>query len=148
MRARSSVPGGRAKATSVSSTSYGAEMSNVTLIAVRSPGRMWPGGSVLGQAEPALADAVALDLARAPRDCVLSRAHHAVVPAHAVGHVLARLVQQHAGAEELAREVRDAHAELGAEELQDGALRPRGLAAELPGQVAVARVPERGGVDG
>src|SRR4029450_3512397 len=80
---------------------------------------------VLWQTQYPLANDAALDLAGAARDGVLPRAQHAVVPAPAVRHLLARPVQERVRAEQLAREVGDAHAQLGAEELQDGALGPR-----------------------
>src|SRR6266404_4387046 len=95
---------------------------------------------VLWQAEHALADDVALDLTGAARDGVLPRAQDAVVPARAVGDLLARPVHERVRAKQLAHEVRDAHPQLRAEELEDGALGPGRLTAELPGQVAHARV--------
>src|SRR3990170_3159192 len=103
--------------------------------------------SVLRQTQHALADDVALNLARAPRDGVLTRADDTIVPARGVGHGRARPVDQHAGAQQLAGEVRDAHAELGAEQLENGALGPGRLAAELARYVAQPRVPKARGVD-
>src|SRR5262245_61772789 len=102
---------------------------------------------VLGEAEDALADDVALNLAGAARDGVLPGADDAVVPAGVVGHGGAGLVDQHARAQELAREVGDAGAQLGAEELEDGALGSRRLPAQLARDVAQPRVAETRGLD-
>src|SRR6266850_4943020 len=66
--------------------------------------------ATLGQAEDALADDVALDLARPRGDRVLTGGEHAVEPAWGVGHQLGALVHQRVHAEELARRIRDAHA--------------------------------------
>src|SRR5260370_41023807 len=95
---------------------------------------------VLWQAEHALADDVALDLAGAARDGVLPRAQDAVVPARAVRDLLARPVHERVGAQQLAPEARDAHPQLRAEQLQGGPLGPPPLAAEPPGQVPPAPV--------
>src|SRR2546427_1290455 len=103
--------------------------------------------SVLGETQHPLADDVALDLARAARDRVLPGADHTVVPARGVRDVVARLVHEHARPQQLAGEVRDAHAQLRAEQLEDGPLGAGRLAAELPRQVPQPRVLERGGLD-
>src|SRR5262245_60866323 len=99
--------------------------------------------SILRQAEHALADDVALDLAGATRDGVLSRAHHAIVPARRVGDVVARPVDEDAGPEEIPREVGDADPQLGAEQLENRALGSRWLAAKLAREVPKPRVLER-----
>src|SRR6185295_7492049 len=69
----------------------------------------------------ALAEDVALDLARPCGDRVLPRGHQPVEPAGRVGHQLGALVDEGVHAEQLAGGVRDAHAQLGAGELEDRA---------------------------
>src|SRR5438477_4527072 len=101
----------------------------------------------LRQAQHALAQDVALDIAGAGRDRVLPGGHDAVEPARRVGHDLGAHVDQCVHAEQLAGRIGDAHADLGARELQDRALRPRWLAADLAGERAVARVLHRLAVD-
>src|SRR4030095_3762811 len=86
-----------------------------------------------------LADDVPLDLAGAAGDRVLPRADHSVVPARVVRHVAPRLIEQNARPQQLAREVGDTHAQLRAEQLEDGALGPGRIPAELAGSVAGAR---------
>src|SRR6266566_9667338 len=71
------------------------------------------------QAEHALADDVALDLAGAAGDRVLPGAEHAVVPAGGVGHRLGRRVDRRVGAEQGRGEIGDAQGELRAEQFED-----------------------------
>src|SRR5271166_5643845 len=92
--------------------------------------------SALGQPEHALADDVALDLAGPAGDRVLPRAEHPVEPARGVGDRLGRSVDHRVGAEQGRGEVRDAHPQLGAEELEDRAFGARRLATQAPGQPA------------
>jgi len=66
------------------------------------------------EAQHALAQDVALDLAGAGRDRVLARRHQPVEPAGRVGHELGALVDDRVHAEQLGGRVRDAHAQLGA----------------------------------
>src|SRR2546422_11309737 len=77
------------------------------------------------QPEHALADDVALDLARSRRDRVLPRGEHAVEPARRVRHGRGGPVHQDVHAQEFAGGVRDPHPELRAAELQDGSLGSR-----------------------
>src|SRR5437867_2663016 len=91
---------------------------------------------VLRETQDPLADDVSLNLAGASRDGVLSRADDAVVPARPVGHGLARPVEEHVRAQEPAGEIRNAHPQLRAEELEDGAFGPGRLTAELARDVA------------
>src|SRR6266446_10993392 len=60
----------------------------------------------------------------------------------AVGHRIARAVDEHVGAQHPAGEIRDAHTQLGTEELEDGALGSGRLAAELARDIAQPRVLE------
>src|SRR5437016_9226944 len=76
------------------------------------------GGLTLRQAEHALAEDVALDLARPGRDRVLARGDQPVQPARRVGNELRAAIDQRVHAEHLAGGVGDADAELGARELR------------------------------
>src|SRR5262249_48424755 len=104
-------------------------------------------GLTLRQAEHALAEDVALDLARPGRDRVLARGNQPVQPAGCVGNELRAAIDQRVHAEHLAGGVGDADAELGARELEDRALRPRRLPAVLARERAEARVLHRLAVD-
>src|SRR5215510_14540905 len=88
----------------------------------------------LGQAEDALAEDVALDLARPGRDRVLARRHQPVEPPRRIGHQLRAFVDERMHAEQLAGRIGDAHAQLRAGELEDRALGPRRLTADLAGE--------------
>src|ERR687891_2473434 len=101
----------------------------------------------LRQSQHALAEDVALDLARPGRDRVLAGGHETVEPARGVGHQLGALVDQRVHAQQLARRIRDAHADLGAGQLEDRALGPGRLAADLAGERPGARVLHRLAVD-
>src|SRR5438445_9467877 len=104
--------------------------------------------SSLRQAEHALADDVALDLARSRGDRVLAGGQDPVEPAWRVGNHLAALVHEPVHAEQLARRLGDARSQLGAENLEDRALGPRWLAAKLARQAPQACQAHRLTVDG
>src|SRR6185312_1095822 len=101
----------------------------------------------LRQAEHALADDVALDLAGPAGDRVLPRTHHPVRPARGVGDRFGRAVDGRVGAEKGRRGVGDALRQLGAEQLEDRAFRSRRLAAQAPAEAPESRHLERLRVD-
>src|SRR5437660_11347805 len=86
-------------------------------------------GSALRETEDALADDVALDLARAAGNRVLPRAQDAVRPARRIGHCLGRGLQGRVGAEQGPRTIGHAPRHLRPEHLHDRAFPPRRLAA-------------------
>ena len=93
----------------------------------RAPSAFW-------QAEDALADDVALDLAGPAGNRVLAGAEHAVVPARGVGNRLGRRVDGRKRAEQGGREIGDTQSQLRAEQFEDRAFRPRRFAAQPAGQ--------------
>src|SRR5947207_11862833 len=90
-------------------------------------------GSALRETEDALADDVALDLARAAGNRVLPRAQDAVRPARRIGHRLGRGLQGRVRAEQGRREIGDARRQFRAKQFEDRALGPRRLAAQPAG---------------
>src|SRR5437763_1542174 len=104
-------------------------------------------GSALREAEDALADDAALDLARAAGNRVLPRAQDAVRPARRIGHCLRRGLQGRVGAEQGRRKIGNARRQFGPEQFEDRAFRPGRLAAQPSGQPAQPRHLQCLGVD-
>src|SRR5215472_13178114 len=86
------------------------------------------------QAQYALADDVALDLAGAAGDRVLPGAEHAVVPARRIRHCFRRCIDRRVGAEQGRREIGNAQRQLRTEQFEDRAFGARRLAAQPTGQ--------------